>query len=268
MNKIVRKIVVILAAVMICMMTAAESVAQTLLPEEEVSQRTEQITSGYEAWQSVDLKGKIVITGFPVKPSVRIFMLNSARIMISVAAPFIGEAARIEMTRDSLLVVDKLHGIYGRESMAELFPSSSSVISIIQNIILGRVGCLRSGGLSHETMNDYDFFEAEEGGCYIVPKEIKGSSVDYGYAIDAEGALKSVVGALTDKSVSAQIDYASNAGGISRQILFKLDERQMYVGLELRMPSWNAVPFETFTPDGRFREVNIKDLIFRLFGGR
>lgn len=147
-----RKIVFILAAIMICLFNATDGMSQTRMSEEEIVHKTEQITSDYTAWQSVELRGKIAMSGLPLKPSVRIFMLNSARIMISVAAPFIGEAARIELTRDSLLVVDKLHGIYGRESIGELFPQSPYILSTIQNVILGRVGCLRSGELSLETI--------------------------------------------------------------------------------------------------------------------
>ena len=89
-------------------------------------------------WETVNIQGKLKMKGLPLSPGLKIFMTKDSLIDISVRAPFVGEAVRIEITSDSVTAVNKMNKTYIKESIGEYTRFYPGALSNIQDLLLGQ----------------------------------------------------------------------------------------------------------------------------------
>ncbi len=230
---------------------------QESLPADSAAQRAEAISSAYGPWQSVEMTGKLSAEKLPVKVSVKLFMLRGSRLMISLSAPFVGEAGRIEITRDSITAVNRMKRVYVKESLAALQQIVPVTLSDVQDIFLGRVFKAGVGTLSPELVEEFEWLDNDGSTMILSALEVVG--VAYGFIAAPDGQLSaaSVVSEAADTRFDVDyqwngeektIDFSLLAGGSARG-----------VKLQLGKPSWNASPFASFTPGERYRQVSLVD---------
>ena len=249
---ILRRLIICLAA----LISATLVLARTPLQTDSVAMRAEAIYGAYNQWQSVEMTGRLSSQRLPVKLSVKLFMLRGSRLMLSLSAPFVGEAARIEITRDSITAVNHLKHVYVKESLASLQQMVPVTLSDVQDIFLGRVFKAGIGTLSPEIIEEFEWID-NEGDTLIIAEE--NEAVGYGFLAGADGLLyaASVVSESSDSRFDVDYDWS----GEQKTIDFSLSIRGStnIVSLQLSKPKWNASPFASFTPGDRYRCIALVD---------
>lgn len=220
------------------------------------------IISGYSDWGTVELNGKVQMEGLPLSPSVRIYMKKGSDIMISARAPFIGEAFRIDVTGDSILMVNKLNKTYCRESAAGLSKLYPEAAADMQSLLLGRIVVPGEGELSRRNASKINVAPDDEGSWMIEP-DLSSLPVDavMGYFVSPEGELQALAAALNENNIVA-VGYQWR-GNYVRTMEFSIERKgkTRSVTLTLDTPKWGAQPLQQMKINSRFRRVGIKDFV-------
>lgn len=220
------------------------------------------IISRYNDWGTVELNGKIQMEGLPLSPSVRIYMKKGSDVMISARAPFVGEAFRIDVTGDSVLMVNKLNKTYCRESVAGLSKLYPSAAADMQSLLLGRIVIPGEGQLSRRNASKVNVAPDEEGSWMIEP-DLSSLPVDavMGYFVSPEGELQALAAALNENNIVA-VGYQWR-GNYVRTMEFSIERKgkTRSVTLTLDAPKWGAQPLQPMKINSRFRRVGIKDFV-------
>lgn len=263
MRRIVR-LVVVLASLSIAFAGSAQDAAI------QQPDTLRSLAASYEPWQSVELSGKLRMAGLPLSPSVRIFMQRGSRIDVSVSAPFVGEAARVSLTRDSVQIVNRLKRVYCVEEIGHITSELPMAIGDVQDLLLGRVFDFSAGTLREDIIGNFSVFgrqtEAEPAGVYyIVPSPVwQMPSIEYGFVMNLIGADHSMKQFMVRKEPQAEltVDY-SYGSGAERTLSLQLEisGRSLAAALDLGAPKWNAVPFRCTPLDSSFRRVSISEAI-------
>lgn len=248
-----------LLLIALAIVSAVSASAQTPLAADSAALRAEAIYGAYEPWQSVEMTGKLAAEKLPVKVSVKLFMLRGSRLMISLSAPLVGEAARIEITRDSITAVNRMKRIYVKESLAAVQQLVPVTLSDVQDIFLGRVFKAGVGTLSGDTVEEFEWLDNEGDTMILAAEEAAG--VAYGFIAGPDGLLyaASVVSDFAESRFD--VDYQWN--GEEKTIDFSLlpGSSPRSVRLQLGKPRWNASPFASFSPNDRYRQVGLADFV-------
>ena len=150
------------------------------------------IVSDWDSWEKLSLSGKFKMEGLPLSPSVKIFMERDSSIIISLRAPFVGEAGRLEVTPDSVLAVNKMKKTYCKESLEGFMAYYPGTLSDLQEILLGRVVLPGFGTLMETDYDNVEIYTDDYSEFSLIPSEnalLEG--VSYGYLID--GTMKPTV---------------------------------------------------------------------------
>ena len=163
----------------------------------------------WQPWESVAVNGKLKMAGLPLSPSLKMYMERDRSIMISVRAPFVGEAGRVEIVNDTLLAVNKLNKIYVEEPISKALSYYPGTLSDLQNLLLGRIVIPGVGMLEHGMAEAVDIYDGNDGTCTIVAAE--GNMLPgfmYGYSVDPmEGMMRMAVLPESLPSTQVIIDY-------------------------------------------------------------
>ena len=84
------------------------------------------------------IEGKLKMKGLPLSPSLKIFLSPDSLIDISVRAPFVGEAGRLIISPDSVLIVNKMNKSYAKEGIADFLRIYPGGISDVQDLLLAK----------------------------------------------------------------------------------------------------------------------------------
>lgn len=174
----------------ICMMFCAEAKAQELLTGRRASKAAEAISAGYDDWNTASWTAKVRCDLLPVSVTMRTYMCRDSLTLISLRAPLFGEAARIEIDNDAILVINKMKKCYARIELSSYGELPAKVHSDIQDIFTGRVAILGSGTLSKSNYKEADIYGIGEEGYLVtcaLPEEFGGAN--YGYGVDSESRI-------------------------------------------------------------------------------
>lgn len=247
---------------LIAALTCIEAVAAKRMTPDR-TEALEAVYSRYGQWQSVELSGKLEVSNLPLRPSVKIFMHRGSRLLVSITAPFVGEVGRLDLTRDSVLLINKMRKTYCREATGQLFEICPTALADIQDLLLGRVFSLESGTLSAATAGQFEVYECEEpeGALMLIPSEQTHSRLfTYGFRTDAIGQLSLLMAAPANGSrFEARYDWRDKKSRIS--VEYTSEHRSVAGTLELNEPKWNAVPFSTSEPGRNFKRLNIREFL-------
>lgn len=210
-------------------------------------------------WSAVSISGKFKMKGLPLSPSVKIYMENEKLVYISLRAPLVGEVGRAEITRDSILVVNKMKKVYFKESLEEAMKYYPGTVGDIQQLILGRL--MIPGGLQKELTARDEYLEvyAQEDEYAVVPGEdfqIEGFS--YGYLVDPQGFLKLLLVVpdnLEDTNVTLEYEFYKK--GYDIYMSYVSPEAFYNATMELDQPVFGANEMTPIKLNSKFRKVSI-----------
>lgn len=166
-------ILLILAIPAIPSAAARQDDAPKPLTGKKAREAIDAITSGYGDWDKLGFEGKLKSDILPmgISPTIKVFMQRGERLQMSVRAPFVGEVGALELTTDSILIVNKYHKTYCTGATRDLIPGATLSLDDLQSILLGRIVLPGKGELSRDNLRHIEITEDFEGGWLIYPKD-------------------------------------------------------------------------------------------------
>ncbi|MCH5224995.1 MAG: DUF4292 domain-containing protein [Muribaculaceae bacterium] len=198
----------------------------------------------YEPWRVASLKGKLKMQGLPISPSVKIFMKKDSLISLSLSAPFVGEAGRLELTPDSVTVVNKMKKTFVKEGYRQWMDKigyGMLGISEVQNLLLARFFL---PGINLDEVEIDDVVEVFNEGqqLNVVPKGIAElPGIKYGFVVDnLFNPVMLVV--IPSDSPDTEVDaiYTPSLDGYNIDINYIDSVKNMGIRLDLKNPEWSG----------------------------
>lgn len=217
----------------------------------------------YTPWDQLETSGKLKMSKLPISPTVKIWMKRGESVKISIRAPFVGEVGRVELSEDSVLMVNKMKKIYCKESASNLSEVSPTAITEIQNFLLGRMILFGAGEFTKEIADKFDIYQ-RNGDWMVVPSDVMTPNhFVYGYLVGDNGLPKAMMlesepakGGLTliyTRDSDLQIDFEMN-----------LKEKNVSGSLELDNYKSTTEEFKSLRINDKYKRVSIKEF-FRSF---
>lgn len=267
--------------------TVLQDEDEDIIVEEKLSKKQRrqaagEIAEGYTPWLKAGLDAKVKTDLLPVSVTLKASMECGENLRISVRAPFVGEAMRIEMDRQQLLIVNKMKKTYARIDVSE----RPEILEYAQSILLGRVVIVGRGELTQKNCDSAEFVsflnaEGERTGLAIVP-EMPDSSVKYAYSLDNEDRITAIVISVlkaqlfalmgnTDGAAAASgeeylnlveisVTYDRN-GDADADINVDLGKRNFAATLECGAPVYGARPIDPIEIGKKYREVGLGEVL-------
>ena len=186
---------------------------------------------------------------------MQVRMIRGKSIYISVRPLGMVEVAKMIITGDTLIVVDKLHKRYLCENVKLLTAGVPATVSTLQDIFLGRAfvlgkGTLNSGLASEVTLTHVD-------GSYMVQPKEQYQGFTYDFKFDQDNKIVSLeVTPATAAASTYAVDYsdvrATAAGRIAGRIdvATRVNKTDFKLKLEYGGITWNeAVKIDTQLPE-------------------
>lgn len=254
----------IFQAGMIMAITACMIFSGTVAGKTRDTEAIRTILSNYTPWTNVEFSGKLHYEKLPVKPTVKIYMEKDELIQISLRAPLVGEVGRIEMTRDSLLAVNKMNKTYCRESLDRIEQTLPGALSYVQSFLLGRVIVPGRGELDASNAAAYDFITDTEGGWMLVPSgnsptDIVGAS--YGYSISPQGRTRALLVNVDGKGISAGAIYDYTGGGVSISLSVDTPRKDIAGSIDFDSVKWGGKRMSPVNLGGKYRQTGIRQFV-------
>ena len=144
-------------------------------------------------WRSFKSGGnaKVEAAGKSLSSSMQMRMQRGKCIYISLR-PVMGiEVAKMVISGDSILLVDKVHKRYMLEKASLLTHGIPVTVDILQDIFLGRAFELGKGSLNSAIRNDFTV-EAQENGNVVLKPRSQFQGIDYKFVYDKNRNLLSL----------------------------------------------------------------------------
>lgn len=222
------------------------------------------IIRNYPEWESAELSGKLKMSGLPVTPTVKLYMRNNELLRMSLRAPFLGEVGRVEIDRDSVLLVNKMKHLYCKETVGDLLKSYPGGIYDIQSLLLGRMVFPGVGVLDSVVARQVDFYPTDNGGWMLLPQpSLRPGGVEYGYLAYADGRTAGwiVSTEFSDNDVSAEYTYRN---GMEISFEIKKGEKSITPRLEFNEINYNSEGFAPIAIPKSYRRTGIKEFFQNL----
>ncbi len=245
----------------------------TSAAQQALDQRLSAFVATQGSWTTLQAGGNIKVTGSQTLSSgMQLRMIRDKAIYISVR-PMLGiEVAKLVVTSDSVLVVDKYHKRYVAEPLSLITNGIPVTIGTLQDIFLGRAFVLGSGSLNNATKGlvqltaDGDRFRLE-------PKQ-QPQGFNYEFAINDKNQLQSVTvtptrGSSTPYTAHYSHVFTTLAGLIAHHADVKAQVGGSSLGLSLDLKdiTWGA-PFtiDSAKPGEGYKRLSASQ-ITSLLGG-
>ncbi len=226
-----------------------------------------QIASTYGAWSTVKIGGSVAFGGaVSFSSSMQMRMARDKSIYISVRPLGLVEAAKLVITGDTLIVVDKLHKRYLCENVKIITNGVPADVSTLQDIFLGRAFVLGEGTLSGALAKQVALSDLNGGHLLQPKKQYKGFS--YHFKFDAEHKILSVevAPAGTPTASTYAVKY-SNVGMTMAGLVpgkidvsTKLNNKNVTLKLEYSNFSWNEpLKIDTSLPK-KYTKMSVANL--------
>lgn len=203
------------------------------------------IAATFGNWTTMKAGGTVTLDGgASFSSSMQMRMIKGRSIYISVRPLGLVEVAKLVVTGDTLIVVDKLHKRYLCENVKLITNGIPADVNTLQDIFLGRAFILGEGTLNRVTASKVAA-TAENGVNTIKPiAQYKG----FTYAFKFDSALKILSVEVVPASGAAST-YAVNYGDVqytpagnvagSIDVTTKLNNRNFTLKLDYSNFSWN-----------------------------
>ncbi len=232
-----------------------------MLTLEQKQAAIDSLAVDWQPWTSVAVNGKLKMAGLPLSPSLKMYMERDRSIMISVRAPFVGEAGRVEIVNDTLWAVNKLNKVYVEEPIAKALAYYPGTLSDLQDLLLGRIVVPGVGLLDRDKAEAVDIYGESNGACTIVASE--SNSIPgflYGYAVDPmEGMIRmAVLPTVVDASTQITIDYIFFDKGYDMTLKYLSPKKNYQADIQWDEPTWEAASFERIKLGGKYKRVDLE----------
>lgn len=142
-----------------------------------------QIANTIGSWNTMEAGGSIALGGASsLSSSMSIKMVRNKSIFISVRPMGIMEVAKLVITGDTLIVVDKIHKRYLCENVKLLTNGIPANVSTLQDIFLGRAFLLGKGTYKNSLAADFNL--KEEAGKLVLTPAKQEDDFDYEFVFD------------------------------------------------------------------------------------
>lgn len=216
----------------------------------------------YDNWEKVTLQGKLKMKGLPLSPSLKIFMQKDSLIDVSVRAPFVGEALRIEMSPDTITAVNKMNKTYFKEGINNFLSYYPGDLSDVQDLLLARF-FLPGIDISESDLEQVIDIYFEENQYNVIPKgeaEIEG--IRYGFVVDNEfHPLMLIVLSDIRPDIELAATYEYKALGYDIMISYRDSDKLIEPVLELKKPEWKGEVSKGIDLEKKYRRLDITDFI-------
>ena len=204
------------------------------------------IAKTYTPWQSVSLKGKLKAEGLPLSLNVKIYMLRGQSVIMSLSAPLLGEVGRVEIDRDSILLVNKHSKTYCREDVARPLSEFGATINDFQDLLMGRVFVLGSGTLTEGNARQVEVAEGASSTWIVTPKS-QPRRAQYGFTLYQDGLMMLAVAGTPDENYMATAKYDYDKSNTSIELTFTIKEKPVTLTMQLEAPDYSPTPLEPVT---------------------
>lgn len=221
------------------------------------------ITKGYYDWQTISMSGKLSSPMLPLTASVKVFMEKGKLLIITISAPLIGEAARIEIDSDCALVVNKLKNAYATVEMEDLEPVCPGGLDAIQNLLLGRVTILGDGELKASDCSSLDIYSAGDDTWMLLPvQDIEHSPFVYFYTF-GKNPLELQRFAVLSQDGASELDcyYVAGSKNTTLDFMTLINGKTMEATLQLNNPDNQVRSISRFELSSKFKKTDLKGLL-------
>ncbi len=219
------------------------------------------ILRGYVGWNNVEFSGKLRQEKLPLSPTVKMYMEKGSLIEISARAPLVGEVARLQLTQDSLLIVNKMKKTYCQESTEKLRKFYPDFLDDLQSFLLARIVVFGHGELSAENASLVDLLPGETEGWSVTPVNDKDDDVDvtYLYTTAGNGRTESMKIESLRHKFGFEMLYDYSNGGVD--INFALKDKKKTISGELDFTSvkWGGKRMTPIRLAQRYTRLDIAD---------
>lgn len=225
------------------------------------------IIASYSNWSSVSYNGKLRSSMLPVSASLKVYMEKDKLAIISVRAPLIGEAFRLEMDNNGVLIVNKIKKRYCILTTEEVAKVYKGALTDFQNMLLGRVTLMGSGALGKSNSDKVQIFEDGTDIWGIVPtQENQPEGFVYAYAYNnVMDCLRQFVLYSNDSDNLLEIDYTEKGKGNSAEqtldLTARFKNRVFDASLQLGKPQWGAKPMDRYEIDSKYSKCSIREIM-------
>lgn len=250
------------------------AISQDAISGKEEKRVVEAISDTYNNWNRAGWNGKISADILPVSATMKVYMEKGKLTLISIRAPFIGEVGRIEVDKDSLLVVNKMKRRYYSKSIAEISQMVPDLTEDFQALLLGRMFVIGEGQLGKKSLDSVSVFPSTEEGCYMIVPSVPDylPEVLYGFGTDSAMQLSTFVCAYGREAVpvegteeldvqfqyepkvqvQADVVYRDN-GGARAELSGSFNGRNYTASLTSDAIEWGAKGFDRISVKGYSR---------------
>ncbi|MDE7159670.1 MAG: DUF4292 domain-containing protein [Muribaculaceae bacterium] len=269
MKRILKQsITLLLLLVSVLPASASGSSSNGILSKKEMRALASRMEAAYKPWEEVTVKGKFRMEGLPVSPGMKLYMVRDSLLVMSLTAPFVGEAARIEMDTDSITLVNKMKRTMTRLPVTALEKFFPGTLTDFQDFLLGNVVICGHGPVSADMASGLECYPAEEddpdsGELLLVPAdEWQPDGARYGYVLTEDLAPASLVVEIEGCDDYVQMDYTRDRGGKTLlDIIAAIGPTSVEGQLQLETPSGKAQPIRRFVPSSDYVRVPLKRLL-------
>ena len=239
------------------------AIAQNILLPDEKKDIIGQITEDWNDWNVMNISGKLRMEGLPLSPTLKIYMEKDSIIMCSIRASFFGEAGRLEITPDTVLMVNKMKKTYaslGLKELANYYPGS---ISDLQGLLLGRIVLPPNGELDADKSAFTEVLEDEVGNFIIMPsEEFSAPLYNYGYVVGPDLMLQALmVVPLTENEITIEMDYDFYDDGYDVTAYYISPRLSLDATLELNLPKEGGNPMDPIKINNKYRRLSFPDFL-------
>lgn len=170
-----------------------------------LNERFDRVVASQGEWSRLQAPVKVSLLK-PEKFSLsgRVYMVRDENIHFSMR--FIGlEVAVVDITRDSVFVIDKYHKKYLAEPIAALLAGAEVSISDIQDILLGRAFINGDGNLSKGSLKNVGL--KKDGDTWSITPKKKIHGVEYSFIYNvADDVMNRLIVTADKRKVEAKYD--------------------------------------------------------------
>lgn len=184
-------------------------------PEDPMQTYKALIGNSFGTWKTLEASGSISLGGAKsLSSSMTMKMVRNKSIYISVRPMGIMEVAKLVITGDTLIVVDKLHKRYLCENVKLITSGIPADVSTVQDIFLGRAFLLGKGTYNSALASYFNLEEKDEK-LLLLPVEGE-KEFDYEFAFDK--ALKILSSTVKPHGGSKKDTYSVVYGNVKKTL--------------------------------------------------
>lgn len=229
-------------------------------PERESAEVVGRMTERFTSWNTVMLSAQLQMDGLPLSPSLKIFMEKGKSMSISVRAPFIGEAGRLEFANDTVVAVNKMKNVYTVADISQLMGGLEFTLSDLQDVFLARAFAIGDGTITEYDKSKHGLYHAPSEN-YFLPPMPQSDSLLYGFTIDSEGMVSDFLIHDFISGFELYCLYQHKKKSYNAVFEAQYADAQMQVILADITCQWEAQPLSPIKLTSKMREVSIQEFL-------